>query len=171
MTKTVHPVAGALAILTIATFWLSTALSELFASQATVAAVKTAIPWGFLLLVPALAAAGGLRLCPGEGAAGRAHRREDQAHADYSCKRHSGAHPLSAVPCVQGESRRVRYRLLCGAGARACGRGNEHHATRSQPARRPQDDGLASPTGRRDPSNQLRKATAMARRRPWAPER
>lgn len=59
MIKIVHPVAGVIAILTIATFWLSTALSELFASQATVAAVKTAIPWGFLLLIPALAAAGG----------------------------------------------------------------------------------------------------------------
>jgi hypothetical protein len=59
MTKIIHPVAGALAILTIATFWLSTALSELFASQTTVAAVKMAIPWGFLLLIPALAAAGG----------------------------------------------------------------------------------------------------------------
>jgi hypothetical protein len=43
----------------IATFWVSTALSELFASEVVVAAVKRAIPWGFLLLVPALAAAGG----------------------------------------------------------------------------------------------------------------
>jgi hypothetical protein len=58
VTKIVHPVASVLAILTIATFWLSTALSELFASQELVIAVKTAIPWGFLLLVPALAAAG-----------------------------------------------------------------------------------------------------------------
>jgi len=52
-------VAGALAILTIAIFWLSTALSELFSSQAVVTLVKTTIPWGFLLLIPALAAAGG----------------------------------------------------------------------------------------------------------------
>lgn len=59
MTRIVHPVAGALALATIAVFWLSTALSELFASDAVVVAVKTAIPWGFLLLVPALAAAGG----------------------------------------------------------------------------------------------------------------
>jgi len=57
--RIVHPVAGVVAILTIASFWLSTALSELFASEAIVTAVKTAIPWGFLLLVPALAAAGG----------------------------------------------------------------------------------------------------------------
>jgi hypothetical protein len=59
MLKTIHPVAGALALVVIATFWLSTALSELFGSDATVIAVKTAIPWGFLLLVPALAVAGG----------------------------------------------------------------------------------------------------------------
>lgn len=59
MIKKLHPIAGALALLTIASFWLSTVLSELFASQAAVIAVKTAIPWGFLLLVPAMAAAGG----------------------------------------------------------------------------------------------------------------
>lgn len=59
MIKILHPVAGALAIVTIVTFWLSTALAELFGSQAVVVAVKTAIPWGFLLLIPALAATGG----------------------------------------------------------------------------------------------------------------
>jgi len=59
MTRIAHPVAGVLALLTIATFWFSTAVSELFASQAVITSVKTAIPWGFLLLIPALAAAGG----------------------------------------------------------------------------------------------------------------
>jgi len=59
MIKTIHPLAGALALVTIATFWLSTALAELFASEATVTIVKTAIPWGFLVLIPALMAAGG----------------------------------------------------------------------------------------------------------------
>lgn len=59
MIKYIHPVAGAVAILTIATFWFSTALSELFGSPATITVVKTAIPWGFLVLIPALAAAGG----------------------------------------------------------------------------------------------------------------
>lgn len=58
MLKIIHPAAGTLALLTIGIFWLSTALSELFASEATVAAIKTAIPWGFLLLIPALAATG-----------------------------------------------------------------------------------------------------------------
>jgi hypothetical protein len=59
MTRIVHPVAGAVALVTIAVFWVSTALSGLFASDTTVAAVKMAIPWGFLLLVPALVAVGG----------------------------------------------------------------------------------------------------------------
>jgi hypothetical protein len=59
MTKLIHPVAGAVAMVTIATFWLSTALGELFGSHAVVASIKTAIPWGFLLLIPALALAGG----------------------------------------------------------------------------------------------------------------
>lgn len=59
MPKIVHPFAGLMAMLTIATFWLSTAISELFGTEATVIAVKTAIPWGFILLVPALAATGG----------------------------------------------------------------------------------------------------------------
>ena len=59
MTKAIHPIAGAVALLTIATFWLSTVISELFAPDTTVVAVKTAIPWGFIVLIPALAAAGG----------------------------------------------------------------------------------------------------------------
>jgi hypothetical protein len=67
MIKLVHPIAGALAMVTITTFWLSTALAELFGSQAIVIAVKTAIPWGFLLLIPALAAAGGSGLVLAEG--------------------------------------------------------------------------------------------------------
>jgi hypothetical protein len=79
MTRRIHPVAGALALLTILTFWLSTALSELLGSEAAITAVKTAIPWGFLLLVPALAAAGGsgFALAGGRrgGLAGRKLRR------------------------------------------------------------------------------------------------
>ena len=71
MIRLVHPVAGVLALLTIATFWLSTAFSELFGSQALVTSVKTAIPWGLLLLIPALAAAGssGFFLAKGRRAA------------------------------------------------------------------------------------------------------
>ena len=67
MLRTIHPIAGVLATLTIATFWLSTALTELFASKAAVTAVKTAIPWGFLLLIPALAVAGGTGIALAKG--------------------------------------------------------------------------------------------------------
>lgn len=67
MIRLIHPVAGALAIATIGTFWLSTLLSELFASHATIVAVKSAIPWGFLLLIPALAAAGGTGISLAKG--------------------------------------------------------------------------------------------------------
>lgn len=72
MAKIVHPVAGVAAILTIATFWLSTAVSELFASHATVATVKAVIPWGFILLIPALMAVGasGFALATGRPRAG-----------------------------------------------------------------------------------------------------
>ena len=59
MTRALHPVAGGVAILVIAIFWLSTAISELSGSDGFVVLVKTLIPWGFLLLIPALAAAGG----------------------------------------------------------------------------------------------------------------
>lgn len=67
MTKTIHPVAGTVAILVISCFWLSTVLVELFGDLSLVARVKAAIPWGFLLLIPALAATGasGFRLAAG----------------------------------------------------------------------------------------------------------
>jgi len=70
MTKVIHPIAGTVAILTISTFWLSTALAELFGSASVVVAVKTAIPWGFLLLIPALAAAGGSGFAMSKGRRG-----------------------------------------------------------------------------------------------------
>jgi len=40
MLKIIHPLAGATAILTIAIFWLSTAVAELIGSAAAVVAVK-----------------------------------------------------------------------------------------------------------------------------------
>lgn len=67
MKKLIHPIAGAIALLTIATFWLSTALSELIGSKEVIVAVKTAVPWGFLLLIPALAATGGTGLSVARG--------------------------------------------------------------------------------------------------------
>ncbi|MFT4194111.1 hypothetical protein [Ottowia sp.] len=70
MVKVIHPLAGAIALLTIATFWLATVLAELFASQATIVGVKTAIPWGFLVLIPALMAAGGAGFALAKGRKG-----------------------------------------------------------------------------------------------------
>jgi hypothetical protein len=67
MIKLIHPVADTVAIATIAIFWLSTALTELFAPHAVITSVKTAIPWGFLLLIPALAAAEGSGLALAKG--------------------------------------------------------------------------------------------------------
>jgi len=59
MPSIIHPAAGVVAMVMIAIFWLSTVFSELWASDATIIAVKSGIPWGLLVLVPALAVAGG----------------------------------------------------------------------------------------------------------------
>ncbi|MEM8796040.1 MAG: hypothetical protein AAGE61_10775 [Pseudomonadota bacterium] len=58
MIRTVHPIAGALALFIISGFWFSTVLVELFATKAMVTSVKIFIPWGFFILIPALIAAG-----------------------------------------------------------------------------------------------------------------
>lgn len=63
--KTLHPVAGTLALATILAFWISTALSELSRSSDAIRAVKLAIPWGLLILVPALAVTGYTGFCLG----------------------------------------------------------------------------------------------------------
>jgi Na+/H+ antiporter NhaA len=59
MFRTIHPVASALALLTVCTFWLSTAYSELTGDLDLIVRVKTWIPWGFIVLIPAVIAAGG----------------------------------------------------------------------------------------------------------------
>ena len=46
MFRTIHPIAGALALLTVCTFWLSTAYSELTGDLDLIVRVKTWIPWG-----------------------------------------------------------------------------------------------------------------------------
>ena len=67
MSKLVHPLAGTLATLLVASFWLSTLLVEAFGTHAQIIAVKLTIPWGFLLLVPALAATGSTGLIRSRG--------------------------------------------------------------------------------------------------------
>lgn len=56
--KKLHPVAGAIALATLTLFWLSTVLSELSGRPDAIIAVKTAIPYGLFILVPALITAG-----------------------------------------------------------------------------------------------------------------
>lgn len=58
MRPAVHRGAALTAYVTILLFWIATAASELSGSTDAVVLVKTAIPWGFLVLVPALVAAG-----------------------------------------------------------------------------------------------------------------
>jgi hypothetical protein len=56
MTRYLHPVAGIIAFLTVVVFAASTVTVELFGSKPAIIWVKTAIPWGFLVLIPALIA-------------------------------------------------------------------------------------------------------------------
>lgn len=58
MLRRVHPIAGVVGFVTILIFWTSTAASEMFGSVETITAVKQAIPWGLLILAPALAITG-----------------------------------------------------------------------------------------------------------------
>lgn len=56
--RRIHLAAGVIGFLAILLFWTSTVTAELFAGHATVAAVKSAILWGMIVLVPAMAAVG-----------------------------------------------------------------------------------------------------------------
>jgi hypothetical protein len=75
--RTVHPIAGTLALLTITAFLAATLTVELAGSADAVVTVKTLIPWGLLLLIPALALAGGtgFALDRGHGRAAAKARR------------------------------------------------------------------------------------------------
>lgn len=57
--RVVHVAAGAIAASTILVFLAATVTAELSGSRDAVVLVKTSIPWGLLLLIPALAATGG----------------------------------------------------------------------------------------------------------------
>lgn len=70
MTKFIHLIAGSLAMITIAVFWFSTVLVELLGTTSQIAAVKLAIPWGFLIVIPALAATGATGLIRARGRRG-----------------------------------------------------------------------------------------------------
>lgn len=67
-----HAAAGALAMLTVATFWTSTIISELFMDKAAITAVKHAIAfYGVTPLVMLMAAAGGSGFAFAKGRQGR----------------------------------------------------------------------------------------------------
>jgi hypothetical protein len=70
MLKRIHPIAGVIGFLTILTFWISTIASDVSGSRHVVIEVKQAIPWGLLVLVPALAitAMTGIRMASGSRA-------------------------------------------------------------------------------------------------------
>lgn len=67
MKAKLHAAAGALALLTICTFWSATAITELLGDQAAVAAVKNGILAGMLVLIPAMMAAGASGFSLGKG--------------------------------------------------------------------------------------------------------
>ncbi len=56
--RRLHLIAGMVAFGTILAFWISTVSVELVGSAETVTTVKRTIPWGLLILVPALATTG-----------------------------------------------------------------------------------------------------------------
>lgn len=59
MKTRIHALAGGIGFLTILTFWTSTVFSELFASYETIATIKQLILYGMIVLIPAMAIAGG----------------------------------------------------------------------------------------------------------------
>ena len=58
MRRAVHAIAGFVAFLTILLFWCATAVSGIFGAPDAVAAVKMAILWGLIVLIPALSIVG-----------------------------------------------------------------------------------------------------------------
>lgn len=67
MKTRLHAAAGSIALLTISGFWLSTAISEIFLSDAAIATVKTAVLFGMAVLIPALATTGVAGAALGKG--------------------------------------------------------------------------------------------------------
>lgn len=72
-----HALAGGLGLALIAVFWTATVVADLSGHPAAIAFVKTAILWGLLLLIPAMAAVGasGVRLARDRAGAVVRHKR------------------------------------------------------------------------------------------------
>ena len=71
MKTRIHAIAGAIGFLTILTFWTSTVYSEVFGTHETIIAVKNAIVWGLLILVPSMAIVGGSGMSLGKKRRGK----------------------------------------------------------------------------------------------------
>lgn len=67
-----HGALGFAAIFLISTFWISTVVSEALLGHAAVVTVKTAIPYGLLVLIPVLAVLGASGFVLGKGWRGAA---------------------------------------------------------------------------------------------------
>ncbi|MEM7211574.1 MAG: hypothetical protein AAF479_06720 [Pseudomonadota bacterium] len=65
MKKRIHAMAGGIGFVMIIVFWISTAISELFANHETTAAVKTLILQGMFVLIPAMVIVGGSGMAMG----------------------------------------------------------------------------------------------------------
>jgi hypothetical protein len=58
MSRSLHPLAGIVGFACIAIFWTATVLTEAFGGTVAIVAAKTAILWGLVVLIPAMATAG-----------------------------------------------------------------------------------------------------------------
>jgi hypothetical protein len=162
MLKIIHPVSGALTILTISTFWLSTALSDLFGSRTIVVAVKTAIPWGFLLLIPALAATGASGFALAKG------RRAGLIGAKIKRMPFIAANGLlvlipSALFLASKATAGEFDASFDAMQALAHGRGDEYCAAQPQHAGWPQNESLAPPPVRMRSARRKSPSDARAR--------
>ena len=133
MTRAIHPVAGVLALLTIMSFWVPTAVTEALGSTAAIVAVKTWIPWGFVVLIPALMAAGRSGFALSRGRQGGLVEAKRKAHANNRSERHARSDTVGLVPRLESGFGRVRHDVLRRAGDRVGWR-DEHRSARPEHA-------------------------------------
>lgn len=67
MRTRIHAAAGAIALVTVSAFWLSTVTAELIGSTAAITTVKTSILAGMAVLIPAMIIAGASGFSLGKG--------------------------------------------------------------------------------------------------------
>ncbi|TIO06737.1 MAG: hypothetical protein E5X89_22105 [Mesorhizobium sp.] len=67
MKTRIHAATGAIALITVSAFWLSTVTAELFGDAATIATVKTCVLAGMAVLIPAMIGAGASGFSLGKG--------------------------------------------------------------------------------------------------------